>query len=440
MRLASAFFLCAFLYLASAQYGNYPGNRPPYGGTPQRQPTFKQPTSGPYDVKPFQGYGTGEAPPPKQPPYADVSPTPPSSYGQGNGNPLSRPYEIPQGRPKPVGTPEYQPAPAPVKPAYEPEEYEEAPEEPEEKPLEETPEYEWQPEPAKPAKPAEPEYVPEKPLEPVVPDKVPSSYPVEKPDEPSYVSEQPNHGYEPSNIPSSGYPTPQIPSGYIPDTPVPQYEQPKPKPVTSAPYEPVEKPQPASVPAAYIPLTTPRPYVQPAAPINPYVSENPLGAYVPEKKPLAPVGGYPSGGPQPSYGLTKPLPPSYAPVKPVESGYEQPKPLAPKPTEPEDYGFGDDDNEKGPDGCICVPYYQCENGKIVTDGVGIIDPRMKKPAQKELPLVSTAKMSISQLNMFKYKIGWTIHRPVLWYVPRLLLRPRSSHATALRSQMWNSKA
>lgn len=37
--------------------------------------------------------------------------------------------------------------------------------------------------------------------------------------------------------------------------------------------------------------------------------------------------------------------------------------------------------------CVCVPYYQCESGKIVDDGTGIIDPRNKKPMSHQLPLV-----------------------------------------------------
>ena len=47
---------------------------------------------------------------------------------------------------------------------------------------------------------------------------------------------------------------------------------------------------------------------------------------------------------------------------------------------------------KGPEGaasipsphpgeCICVPYYQCHEGEIITDGAGIIDIRLKpKPS------------------------------------------------------------
>ena len=42
---------------------------------------------------------------------------------------------------------------------------------------------------------------------------------------------------------------------------------------------------------------------------------------------------------------------------------------------------------KGANGCICVPYYQCDDGNIISDGSGIIDPRKIKPTAKEIPLV-----------------------------------------------------
>lgn len=44
--------------------------------------------------------------------------------------------------------------------------------------------------------------------------------------------------------------------------------------------------------------------------------------------------------------------------------------------------------------CVCVPYYQCESGKIVDDGSGIIDPRNKKPQATELPLVRASRTFI----------------------------------------------
>lgn len=54
---------------------------------------------------------------------------------------------------------------------------------------------------------------------------------------------------------------------------------------------------------------------------------------------------------------------------------------------PNDYSVDDDYSEPGAptEPCTCVPYYQCENGKIVDDGSGIIDPR-KKPQEEELRL------------------------------------------------------
>lgn len=45
-------------------------------------------------------------------------------------------------------------------------------------------------------------------------------------------------------------------------------------------------------------------------------------------------------------------------------------------------------NEETPD-CTCVPYYQCENGSIITDGSGIIDPRKlpkNAPRMQEIDL------------------------------------------------------
>ncbi|KFM67946.1 Proclotting enzyme, partial [Stegodyphus mimosarum] len=36
--------------------------------------------------------------------------------------------------------------------------------------------------------------------------------------------------------------------------------------------------------------------------------------------------------------------------------------------------------------CICVPYYQCQDGHIVTDGAGIIDARKRPEPDEELPL------------------------------------------------------
>ena len=54
-------------------------------------------------------------------------------------------------------------------------------------------------------------------------------------------------------------------------------------------------------------------------------------------------------------------------------------------------GYGgsyENENNQNPSDCICVPYYQCDNGKIIDDGAGIIDPRKKTPPKEEIPLVS----------------------------------------------------
>ena len=37
--------------------------------------------------------------------------------------------------------------------------------------------------------------------------------------------------------------------------------------------------------------------------------------------------------------------------------------------------------------CLCVPFYQCVDGEIVSDGSNIIDPR-RKPQAEEVKLVS----------------------------------------------------
>ncbi len=53
---------------------------------------------------------------------------------------------------------------------------------------------------------------------------------------------------------------------------------------------------------------------------------------------------------------------------------------------------------QGASGCICVPYYQCQDGNIINDGSGIIDPRNIKPSKKELPLV----IDFFLMNQFWY--------------------------------------
>lgn len=44
------------------------------------------------------------------------------------------------------------------------------------------------------------------------------------------------------------------------------------------------------------------------------------------------------------------------------------------------------DPVNNPPDCLCVPYYQCQDGEIITDGTGIIDARQKPPSKEELPL------------------------------------------------------
>ncbi|UYV65447.1 hypothetical protein LAZ67_3004409 [Cordylochernes scorpioides] len=46
--------------------------------------------------------------------------------------------------------------------------------------------------------------------------------------------------------------------------------------------------------------------------------------------------------------------------------------------------------------CICVPYYQCEEGEIITDGSGIIDSRQTPSLDKEVPLSGVGQATGSQ--------------------------------------------
>lgn len=56
-------------------------------------------------------------------------------------------------------------------------------------------------------------------------------------------------------------------------------------------------------------------------------------------------------------------------------------------------GFDDDLDYSQPgvpsEDCLCVPFYQCVDGEIVSDGSNIIDPR-RKPQEEEVKLVSEA--------------------------------------------------
>ncbi|XP_037273898.1 phenoloxidase-activating factor 2 isoform X3 [Rhipicephalus microplus] len=50
------------------------------------------------------------------------------------------------------------------------------------------------------------------------------------------------------------------------------------------------------------------------------------------------------------------------------------------------------DPKTGPEGgvplgeCVCVPYYQCKEGKVSEDGGGLLDARRKLPPKEEIPL------------------------------------------------------
>ncbi|XP_054156203.1 phenoloxidase-activating factor 2-like, partial [Oppia nitens] len=74
-----------------------------------------------------------------------------------------------------------------------------------------------------------------------------------------------------------------------------------------------------------------------------------------------------------------------------------PKQYDPKPVQNDETNDENDeevvknysDEKIGANGCICVPYYQCDDGNIITDGSGIIDPR--KIPKKEIPLDANYK-------------------------------------------------
>ncbi|GFX80766.1 phenoloxidase-activating factor 2 [Trichonephila clavipes] len=113
-----------------------------------------------------------------------------------------------------------------------------------------------------------------------------------------------------------------------------------------------------------------------------YVGKPDDDDYIPK-----PVGGVGGGYyPKPETDEEKPQRPDYG-------GYKKPK--------EGDYndGYGIDggivDEDFGQEGkpipvvegnCICVPYYQCQEGHIVTDGAGIIDARKRPEPDEELPL------------------------------------------------------
>ncbi|RWS06566.1 Serine proteinase stubble-like protein [Dinothrombium tinctorium] len=82
--------------------------------------------------------------------------------------------------------------------------------------------------------------------------------------------------------------------------------------------------------------------------------------------------------PDGTYEPEKPNPGNFEEVSEKPGVGEQPYPGEGKP--------GKEGDDIGANGCICVPYYQCDNGHIIDDGSGIIDPRKKAPPPKELPL------------------------------------------------------
>lgn len=180
-----------------------------------------------------------------------------------------------------------------------------------------------------------------------------------KPCKPCQNQEQhrprPNHHPPPSPL----HPPPPPPShGH--------YEPPKGPP--SEPYEPIESNVYVQPPIEPVRPVKPHPPRKPHLPI-PIVEEPECN-----KKPTCPN--------RPSKHLPEDL---VEPIKHIEPPYQPPPPPHKKPAPPEESYPEDDGQEEY--GCICVPYYQCDNGRIVDDGAGIIDPRIKEPPKKELPLV-----------------------------------------------------
>ncbi|CAG2120318.1 unnamed protein product, partial [Medioppia subpectinata] len=100
---------------------------------------------------------------------------------------------------------------------------------------------------------------------------------------------------------------------------------------------------------------------------------------------------YPSGqyGPQDKTYEDAGVPPRVKPYMPPDIPPQEDTVYDSKPTQvdskaDEETKSSADDNI-GANGCICVPYYQCDDGNIITDGSGIIDPRKIKPSEKEIP-------------------------------------------------------
>ncbi|CAG2162038.1 unnamed protein product [Oppiella nova] len=104
----------------------------------------------------------------------------------------------------------------------------------------------------------------------------------------------------------------------------------------------------------------------------------PSGTYGPQKKTYEDAGVPPGKRPD----MAPDVPPQEYDTQPAQddSKYDD-----------TDKGTKNVDDNIGANGCICVPYYQCDDGNIITDGSGIIDPRKIKPPEQEIPLESNYK-------------------------------------------------
>lgn len=51
--------------------------------------------------------------------------------------------------------------------------------------------------------------------------------------------------------------------------------------------------------------------------------------------------------------------------------------------------------------CVCVPYYQCDNGKVIEDGSGLIDPRIntKQPSTKSASVSNLLTLSADSVKV-----------------------------------------
>ncbi|KAI1292140.1 Serine proteinase stubble [Halotydeus destructor] len=352
---------------------------------PEKPLTDSEPAQNyPSQPAPDSGYGV-EIPQT----YPKPGPEYPSQPAQGSGYG----FDKPQIYPKPQSGYQDQPAPGPDYSAGGKQEY---PEEYEAKPLEKPQE------PYGPGSEGRPQLIPvdssygnpapvpsgpspDLPLDGYAP---PPSRPVDSyqpepvvPPPGDYTPVKPVEQYIPV-APSGGYDTPIV---RVPQTADPAYSEQPSKPVDSYKPEPV-----ASKPVdGYAPVNPIKPVdgyapINPVKPVNPYVPELPSGSY---------------GGPKRQVPSQLPRRPETGPPEQLPgSGYGQPpivpqgdKPYETKPVNPHvpDYSNSYADDEVGPDGCICVPFYQCKDGNIVDDGAGIIDPRSKRPPSQQIPLESS---------------------------------------------------